>query len=190
MVAQPHGGALKPGGTPEGRLKGKQVIAERRRARAERDEAIDDGVTGHVEKLSTLVGQLVEEAKGEQYRCSCGLWGPKRPKLALREAADVLRLLMAAVKKPADQATVDPGQRLLPCPTGGGQALVVEHRALTDDELEEHDRLEDCTGIAARWCPIHGDCECEPDEDEDYDTRSSQDCPLHSPTSTHGKANR
>ena len=72
--------------------------------------AIDDAVTGHIEKLSAIVGQLVEEANGEQYRCSCGLWGPKRPKLALREAADVLRLMMTAVKKPGDQTTVVPIQ--------------------------------------------------------------------------------
>ncbi len=47
--------------------------AERRRARAVRDEAIDDAVTGHIEKLSAIMGQLVEEAGGEQYRCpQCG----------------------------------------------------------------------------------------------------------------------
>ena len=56
------------------------------------------------------MGQLVEEAGGEQYRCSCGLYGPKRPKLALRVAADVLRLLMAAVKKPGETATIIPIQ--------------------------------------------------------------------------------
>ncbi len=43
---------------------------------------------------------------------------------------------------------------------------MVEHRILTDDYDEEHDRqYEDCTGVAARWCPIHGDCTCDPDED-------------------------
>ena len=78
LVAQPHGGALKAGGTPEGRLKGKQVAADRRRARAQWDEAIDDAVTGHIEKLSTIMGQLLEEADGEQYRCpECGSFGPK-----------------------------------------------------------------------------------------------------------------
>ena len=86
------------------------MAAERRRARAQRDEAIDDAVAGHIEKLSAIMGHLVDEAGGEQYRCSCGLLGPKVPKLALREAADVLRLLMAAVKKPGDQATIVPIQ--------------------------------------------------------------------------------
>lgn len=38
-----------------------------------------------------------------------------------------------------------------------------------------------CTGIAAAWCPIHGDCTCpEPEE-----ARNEWDCPLHGPRSTH-----
>ena len=78
MVAQPHGGALKPGGTPEGRLKGKRVAAERRRARAERSEAVDDAMVGHVGKISKIIAQLVEEAGGEQERCpQFGSFGPK-----------------------------------------------------------------------------------------------------------------
>ena len=77
MVAQAHGGALKSGGTPEMSSKGGLAAAERRRARAQRDEAIDDAVAGHIEKLSELVGRLVEEADGEQYRCTCGVLGPK-----------------------------------------------------------------------------------------------------------------
>ena len=32
----------------------------------------------HIEKLSTIMGQLLEEADGEQYRCpECGSFGPK-----------------------------------------------------------------------------------------------------------------
>ena len=78
MVPQPHGGALKLGGTPEAQSKGGRVAAERRRARAARDEAIDDAVTGHIEKLSEIMGRLVEEARGEQYRCpQCASFGPK-----------------------------------------------------------------------------------------------------------------
>ena len=78
MVAQPHGGALIRGGTPEGHSKGGMVTAERRRARMQRDEAIDDAVAGHIEKLSAIMGQLVEEAGGEQYRCpQFGSFGPK-----------------------------------------------------------------------------------------------------------------
>ena len=73
-----HGGALLSIYTPEARLRGGRVAAERRRARAERDEAIDDAVAGHIEKLSEIMGQLVEKAGGEQYRCpQCGSFGPK-----------------------------------------------------------------------------------------------------------------
>ncbi len=78
MVVQPHGGALKAGGTPEGSSRGGLVAAERRQARAEWSEAVDDAMVGHVEKLSKIIAQLVEEAGGEQYRCpQCGSFGPK-----------------------------------------------------------------------------------------------------------------
>ncbi len=78
MVAQPHGGALIRGGTREGHSKGGRVTAERRRARAEWSEAVDDAMVGHVEKMSETIAQLVEEAGGEQYRCpQCGSFGPK-----------------------------------------------------------------------------------------------------------------
>ncbi len=78
LVAQEHGGALKPGGTPEGSSRGGRLAAERRRARAARSEAVDDAMVGHVEKMSKIIAQLVEEAGGEQYRCpQCGSFGPK-----------------------------------------------------------------------------------------------------------------
>ncbi len=77
LVAQPHGGALIRGGTREGHSKGVRVTAERRRAPAEWSEA-DDAMVGHVEKMSEIIAQLVEEAGGEQYRCpQCGSFGPK-----------------------------------------------------------------------------------------------------------------
>ncbi len=37
-----------------------------------------------------------------------------------------------------------------------------------------------CTGITARWCPVHGVCSC-PDDSMDSDS-----CELHSVKSTHG----
>ncbi len=44
----------------------------------ERREAVDDAMVGHVEKMSEIIAQLVEEAGGEQYRCpQCGSFGPK-----------------------------------------------------------------------------------------------------------------
>ena len=84
-MPQAHGGALLSTFTPEARSKGGRVTAERRQARAERSEAVDDAMVGHVEKMSEIIAQLVEAA-GEQYRCSRGLYGPKVPKLKLRSA--------------------------------------------------------------------------------------------------------
>ncbi len=111
MVVQEHGGALLPGGTPEGRLKGKRVIAEKRRARAERSEAVDDAMVGHVEKMSAIIADLVEQASGEQHRCaSCGAFGPKVPKLKLKEATEVAALMMRSIKQPDSATTVVPIQ--------------------------------------------------------------------------------
>lgn len=39
-----------------------------------------------------------------------------------------------------------------------------------------------CTGLMARWCPIHGDCACAAPGPSDDPT-----CPLHAPTSTHAR---
>lgn len=65
-MAQEHGGALRVGNP--GNVGGGRAAAERRRVRVQRDEAIDDAVTGHIEKLSAIMGQLVDEAGGDQYR--------------------------------------------------------------------------------------------------------------------------
>ena len=70
LVPQAHGGALLAGGIPG--HPGARVQQRRR----ERSEAIKDAVTGHIERLSEIMGRLVEEAEGEQYRCACGLFGP------------------------------------------------------------------------------------------------------------------
>ncbi len=110
MVPQAHGGALMRGGTPETLSRGGRAAAESRRARAERSEAVDDAMVGHVEKLSEIIGQLVRDAGGEQYRCSCGLLGPKVPKLKLKEATEVAAIMMRAVKPPGETATVIPIQ--------------------------------------------------------------------------------
>jgi len=44
---------------------------------------------------------------------------------------------------------------------------------------------EKCTGLTARWCPIHGDCTCPERPDGDWD--GSDDCPLHGLDSDHGE---
>lgn len=43
---------------------------------------------------------------------------------------------------------------------------------------------QDCTGIAASWCPIHGDCTC-PRSEIGLWGHDSPDCPLHGTNSSH-----
>ncbi len=120
LVPQEHGGALIAGGTPEGRAKGGRAAAEKRRARAERDDAIDDAMVGHVEKMSEIIADLVEEAGGKQYRCTCGVLGPKVPKLKLKEATEVAAILMRTVRPPSEATTVIPIQVNV---AAGGQVM-------------------------------------------------------------------
>lgn len=79
----------------------------------------------------------------------------------------------------------------------GGVVFLGFGRARTTDEYRagmRQDRRDGarrhCTGISARWCPIHGECTCRvsgSDEDEmrelDMDNPS---CALHGRTSLHG----
>ena len=44
-----------------------------------------------------------------------------------------------------------------------------------------HEERGRCTGIAAQWCPLHGECQC-PDREEDL---NDPKCPLHRPGSNH-----
>lgn len=46
----------------------------------------------------------------------------------------------------------------------------------------------ECTGMAASWCPIHGDCTCEIDEDTLERTTVAPGCPLHGDDSRHNEA--
>jgi len=39
----------------------------------------------------------------------------------------------------------------------------------------------ECTGLAAKWCPVCGNCTCKDPEE----SLSDEDCPLHSPHSSH-----
>ena len=110
MVPQAHGGALRRGNPGNAGLGGR-AAAERRRARAERSEAVDDAIVGHVEKMSAIIGDLVKQAGGEQHRCAnCGAMGPKVPKLRLKEATEVAAIMMRAVKQPDTAVTVIPIQ--------------------------------------------------------------------------------
>ncbi len=111
MVVQAHGGALTRGGTPDGLSRGGRVTAERRARMKERSEQIEDAMVGHVERMNEIIGRLMEEAeKGEQWRCSCGLFGPKVSKLTLKEATEVAAMMMRAVKGPDSVTAVIPIQ--------------------------------------------------------------------------------
>lgn len=47
-----------------------------------------------------------------------------------------------------------------------------------------------CTGITATFCPVHGECICPRPTDTGYEPLeylNASDCPLHSPSSTHGE---
>lgn len=65
----------------------------------------------------------------------------------------------------------------------------------TPDELRRRaDLIESrmCTGLAASWCPVHGDCTCPRREDGEpipadeggYDL-AAPGCPLHDEASSH-----
>ena len=42
-----------------------------------------------------------------------------------------------------------------------------------------------CTGLTARWCPVHGDCICPRPDNELGGDLADPMCPLHSPDSRH-----
>lgn len=82
---------------------------------------------------------------------------------------------------------------------GGLQRWIVNdgrdllHR-LRREEVESVAEQE-CTGVAAGWCPVHGDCTCPRDEDgalettsDGYEVVHDDACPLHGIDSKHAEA--
>lgn len=81
---------------------------------------------------------------------------------------------------------------------GKSTILATEH--LTGRKLHIHDGIaytpdfagwcwgcsQQCTGITAAWCPIHGDCKCDEAADGTPDLHTVG-CPLHDPSSEHGE---
>lgn len=67
----------------------------------------------------------------------------------------------------------------------------------TPDQLRRRADLiesQQCTGLTASWCPIHGDCLCPRDEGGEHVDRYTgepamhdEDCPLHAPSSSHAE---
>ena len=73
---------------------------------------------------------------------------------------------------------------------GHGQARTTEdaRNALVADRRAVRGRR--CTGVTARWCPLHGHCSCEQGDDdtenEGYEiSMDDHDCPLHGRNSLH-----
>ena len=77
------------GGTPESLSKGGRVAAERRRALKVRDDALEEAILGHREKLLAIIGEILEKMGGKQHRCgNCGAFGPKVSSMTINEAID------------------------------------------------------------------------------------------------------
>jgi len=87
---------------------GGRAAAERRRARAERSDALDDAMAGYAQKGLDLLGVALEQMGGEQYRCACGLYGPKVLKATVRELADLVVKFAEAAKDKEVASTVIP----------------------------------------------------------------------------------
>lgn len=58
-----------------------------------------------------------------------------------------------------------------------GQPLAPAAKRLLEEQT--------CTGVAAMWCPLHGDCTCPQPLGEGLDPLDHHACPLHGPDSTH-----
>ena len=54
---------------------------------------------------------------------------------------------------------------------------------MTPDQLRalaDRKEAKECSGLAASWCPVHGDCSCPTGHQFEWPT-----CPLHGHESTH-----
>ena len=66
---------------------------------------MNEAMVGHASRMMEVIDDLVELAAGDQYRCSCGQYGPKVPKLGLKEATEIAKLMMQAAKDRDDVAS-------------------------------------------------------------------------------------
>lgn len=58
----------------------------------------------------------------------------------------------------------------------------------SDEPMNEHrcKPQPECTGFAATWCPVHGECRCPKLHDGSRDEAETDGCPLHADDSAHG----
>lgn len=56
----------------------------------------------------------------------------------------------------------------------------------TVEDVEIASAQPECTGWAASWCPVHGDCGCERTSDGERIDDESTSCPLHADDAAHG----
>lgn len=61
-----------------------------------------------------------------------------------------------------------------------------EHPTLSVEEVLVAHAQPECTGFAATWCPIHGDCRCPKEPDGSRNEDEPEGCPLHADDSAHG----
>jgi hypothetical protein len=79
----------------------------------------------------------------------------------------------------------EPGGRHGRAAHGEGGEVMDQSRSPTElRRLADAVESQECTGVAARWCPVHGTCSCPANVPEMTDER----CPLHSPASSHAAA--
>lgn len=127
--------------------------------------------------------QLMDNARGgsdafwfshDSWSCPCGYNTPFRQALcskcqrSIRPPMDERPDEPRTTPKPPE---VEPARSgILPTPSGGRSAA--------------------CTGLTARWCPVHGDCTCRnPADHDDFgpSDMSAPDCPLHGDSSDHAE---
>lgn len=60
------------------------------------------------------------------------------------------------------------------------------HAGETVEDVEMAPAQPECTGWAASWCPVHGDCACERDPSGERIDAMRDRCPLHADDAAHG----
>lgn len=134
-------------------------------------------IVGYVTNVDRDTGEITMDLHDERARA---VVRASRPNLdALSIGIDPPTTLAAVLPGLPDTAMLRPGR--LP----DVQPIPDELRRVAD-AIESRE----CTGVAARWCPVHGTCAC-PDRvlDGDWHGVGLNDpaCPLHASTSSHAE---